>query len=106
MSVSLEEAKRRLKIIRRWEKSGMTQVGFCRKESMPPWRFYKWLVKSRNGKYGKSKASASGKFVKLTPAPPKSFTGNMYAEMVFKNGTIIRFHQPVPSIELKQLAGI
>ena len=104
MSVSLEELRIRRKILRRWEKSGMSQLAFCRKESIPPWRFYKWLIRHRNGKPKKSTAPAPGKFIKLTPAP-RSFIGGVYAEVVFQNGNSIRFHQMVPSAELKQLAG-
>jgi hypothetical protein len=99
------EIKEKFAIIQRWESSGMNQLAFCRRENIPTWKFYDWLKKYRLEKVKMPKPTTTGKFVKITP-PPRTFTGGVYAEVVFKNGTCIRFHQMVASSELKQLAGL
>jgi hypothetical protein len=105
MTATPAEIKEKFAMIERWESSGMSQVGFCRKESIQFWKFYEWLKKYREQKAQKVKPDSAGKFIKLSPTP-KTFIGGVYAEVVFQNGISIRFHQPISSAELKQFAGV
>ena len=105
MKASLTETRYGRNMILRWEESGMNQLAFCRKESIQPWKFYQWLKIYRKEKARKLIPPPAGKFIKLTPTQ-KPIASGVYAEVVFQNGTSIRFHQPVPSAELRQLAGI
>jgi hypothetical protein len=105
MAVSSSEKKKRFAMIERWHASGLSQVKFCKNESLPIWKFYKWrnMYKAENEK--QTKPQGTGKFIKLS-SPAPTLSGSVYAEVVFPGGTSIRFHQPIPSAELKQLAGL
>jgi hypothetical protein len=98
----------KFEMVQRWESSGMVQIEFCKREGIVPHHFYHWLKKYREEK---KKSSPTGEFIKLA-APVKSTpvvkatSGSIYAEMIFKNGAIIRFHERVAVADLKQLAGL
>ncbi len=88
-------------MVRRWESSGMKQRVFCNQECIPFHHFYYWLKIYRD----ENKLTPStGKFINLTSSV-KEIQGSIYAEVIFKNGNSIRFHQQVGGQELKQLAG-
>lgn len=91
-------------MIRRWEDSGMTHKEFAKQENVSFNNFYYWLKRYRFEKK-KFQPSHTGKFIKLSNPVP-TFSGSVYAEVVFPGGISIRFHQPISSAELKQLAGL
>jgi transposase-like protein len=108
MKIPTKLIQEKFEMVQRWESSGMVQIEFCKKEGIVPHHFYHWLNKYRAEK---KKSSPAGEFIKLSaPVKPtpvvKSTSGSIYAEMVFKNGAIIRFHERVEVADLKQLAGL
>jgi len=100
MKNNAEIQEEKFTMIRKWESGGLNQHHFCTQENIPFHHFYYWLKKYRkeNGL-----TASTGKFIKLS-APIKISPENIYAEITFPTGTIIRFHQKVRTSELKQLA--
>ena len=99
MKSTTKITEEKIAMIRRWESSGMSQNLFCKQEAITFHYFYYWLKKYRKQD---NFPAQKGKFIKLS-MPDKILVGNIYAEVNFKNGTSIRFHQPVNVSDLKQL---
>lgn len=100
------------KAIARWEKSGKTQVAFCRKNSMSIAAFHWWKhqVKVKDEKE-KQQQSRNGKNQRNKPTfvPLKVVTtsGNRPAyEVVLRGGEIIRLEAGFDKEEVSQLISV
>ena len=84
-------------MIRQWQVSGISQMEFCRKQSVSYGTFHYWYKKFRDSEVPEEVVSS---FVPLTITDTIHST---FCSVRLPNGVIIDFHNPVSPDYLNQL---
>jgi hypothetical protein len=103
MKYNSELREQKFAMIRRWEESGQSQRKFTEGENIAFNNFYYWLKKYRGQKQKQAAKENRSGFIKV--AVPKKIDGEAcISEVVFANGTRIKFYNAMDISQLKQLA--
>jgi transposase-like protein len=89
--------KEREELLRAYTSSGLSAWSFARSRGITPTTFYGWIKKCGN------KTEVAPKFASYEVSVP---TNAMPVEMVFSNGTKLRFDPGVPAGKLSEWVGI
>ena len=82
-------------LIAKWEQSGLPILTFCRQHHFSDSVFHSWLNKYRRNKEVKSQ----NKFVPVQVTAPCTIPEDrslLYAEVILKDGSHIKFYQAIP----------
>jgi hypothetical protein len=82
-------------------KSGLSVSNYCKEHNLARQTFYAWRLSSDPGK--KKKSTTTKKFIPLEIINPTISSGNIYAEISFPNGSVVRFFDKVEASVLHLL---
>jgi transposase-like protein len=94
----------KLDLIAQWEKSGHSIKEFCNRHQFSDSLFHSWLNKYRRQKQKPTPPAQD--FIPLPITAPASMPTNspaLFAEVILKGGSHIRFYQPVDVNDLRAL---
>jgi transposase-like protein len=96
--------KEKLDLIEQWEQSGLPILTFCRQHHFSDSVFHSWLNKYR--RHHKKTPTPESDFIALPITAPSTMPQDhcsLYAEIILKGGSHIRFYQPVSADYLRTL---
>ncbi len=99
-------SERMYPLIELWLHSDRSQRSICEEYDIKPHTFSYWRSKYEKEKSGKAEAKSERSFIPIQVDERNDIKGDYYAEIEYKDGTLLRFGQCVDVATLQKLIGL